>query len=596
MKHNRKSLPVRRILHWYWHFTKPRKLIFFIALALAVISTLSQDILAPYVISRAFNKIQDLYASGGEITVHGLKTYIVTYIALMLISIVFWRVQGVFGWWFEIHGERDIMNYLFNHIQRQSSRFHADNFGGALVSQANKFTAAYEKVADELMWSVLTGLTALLASVVVLATVSLPYAFGLGAFSIIYLLVMGRRTLRQMPYDRALADSESLRTAKLADSITNVATIRSFAAEEHENRLFYKQTSDTVGHYIRLLKSIMINQTISHVGTNGVSVLAFAGGVAVLSVFHAPLGVLFLAINYTMSLSRRLWESNRVVVNINRALGDSATMVEILDQQPEVQEKPGAESFTAHRGEVAFKDVVFRYQTKSKQPIFDHLNLKIKPGEKIGLVGVSGGGKTTITKLLQREMDIDSGAITIDGHNIADMRLEDVRRATSLVPQEPMLFHRSIADNIAYGRPEASQKEIEAVAKMAHAHEFIENLSEGYKTLVGERGVKLSGGQRQRVAIARAMLKNAPILILDEATSALDSESEALIQDALWRLMEDKTAIIIAHRLSTIQKMDRIIVLDKGAIVEQGSHKDLLGQNGMYARLWNRQSGGFIED
>ncbi len=211
-------------------------------------------------------------------------------------------------------------------------------------------------------------------------------------------------------------------------------------------------------------------------------------------------------------------------------------------------------------------------------------------------MGHSGSGKTTFTRLLLRFSDIDSGTISIDGQNIAYLTQDDLRRHIAYVPQEPILFHRTLAENIAYGQVDASQQEIEAVAQLAHAHDFIANLPDGYDTLVGERGVKLSGGQRQRVAIARAMLKNAPILVLDEATSSLDSESEALIQSALWRLMEGRTAIVVAHRLSTIQKMDRIVVLDEGKIIEQGTHQELLHTKGAYAKLWAHQSGGFIEE
>jgi ATP-binding cassette subfamily B protein len=228
--------------------------------------------------------------------------------------------------------------------------------------------------------------------------------------------------------------------------------------------------------------------------------------------------------------------------------------------------------------------------------LFSKLNLHIKAGEKIGLVGHSGSGKTTLTKLLLRFNDIDSGEILIDGQNVAAITQEDLRRHVAYIPQEPLLFHRSIRENIAYGKPEASDEEIEEAAKKAYATEFIDKLPAGYNTLVGERGVKLSGGQRQRIVIARAILKDAPILVLDEATSALDSESEKYIQAALMELMKKRTAIVIAHRLSTIQKMDRIIVLDHGTIVEEGSHKDLIKQNGTYAKLWAHQSGGFIEE
>jgi ATP-binding cassette subfamily B protein len=224
------------------------------------------------------------------------------------------------------------------------------------------------------------------------------------------------------------------------------------------------------------------------------------------------------------------------------------------------------------------------------------MNLHIKPGEKIALVGHSGGGKSTVTKLLLRFVDIDGGQLLVDGQSVSDVRVADLRGAIAYVPQEPVMFHRSIRENIRYGRLNASDADVISAAKKANAHEFISKLPEGYDTMVGERGVKLSGGQRQRVAIARAIIKDAPILVLDEATSALDSESEKLIQAALRELMEKRTAIVIAHRLSTIQKMDRIIVLDEGDIIEEGTHNSLLEHKGVYAKLWAHQSGGFIED
>ena len=248
-----------------------------------------------------------------------------------------------------------------------------------------------------------------------------------------------------------------------------------------------------------------------------------------------------------------------------------------------------------HHGAVEFRDVTFTHNG-ADDALFNSFNLSIKPGEKVGLVGHSGSGKTTFTRLLLRFSDIRRGEICIDGQNIATVTQDDLHESIAYVPQEPLLFHRSIAENIRYGRLNASANDIAKAAKDAHATEFIDKLPSGYDTLVGERGVKLSGGQRQRIAIARAMIKNAPILVLDEATSALDSESEVLIQAALWKLMEGRTAIVIAHRLSTIQKMDRIIVLDDGKIVEQGSHKELITENGVYAKLWAHQSGGFIEE
>jgi ATP-binding cassette, subfamily B, bacterial len=336
------------------------------------------------------------------------------------------------------------------------------------------------------------------------------------------------------------------------------------------------------------------NDSISHTMTSSLRVIAFVFGVFAVVNLHANASVLYLVVTYSSGVVDRLWQFGRVVRNVNRAFGDSAEMTEILQLEPEVKDPEIPEGLRIRRGQITFKKVSFRHD--NKEVLFKKLDLRIKPGEKVGLVGPSGGGKTTLTGLLLRFMDIESGQILIDNQDITDIRQADLRSSISYVPQEPLLFHRSLRENIRYGNLKAEDRAVEGVAKLAHAHDFIRDLPEGYQTLVGERGIKLSGGQRQRIAIARAMLKNAPILVLDEATSALDSESEVLIQDALWKLMEGRTAIVIAHRLSTIQKMDRIVVLENGRIVEQGSHKELLRSGGTYAKLWDHQSGGFMED
>lgn len=254
-----------------------------------------------------------------------------------------------------------------------------------------------------------------------------------------------------------------------------------------------------------------------------------------------------------------------------------------------------AEIPSSKRLTLALHNVGFRYPgTNGKRAAIDHFDLEVRPGEKVGVVGYSGSGKTTLTKLLLRFMDVTDGGIFLNNTNVRDLRQADLRRHISYVPQEPLLFHRSIRENIAYAAPDASDKDILAAAKAAYISEFVDDLPEGYDTIVGERGIKLSGGQRQRVAIARALLKNAPILVLDEATSALDSESEQYIQKALWKLMKNRTAIVVAHRLSTIQKMDRIVVMDKGKVVDIGTHTELLKREGIYAKLWAHQSGGYL--
>lgn len=525
-----------------------------------------------------------------------MSAYVFWYVGLVITGLFIWRVQVFITWEYQIRSLKRTAQKLFDHLQRQGSRFHADRFGGALVSQVNKFLSAYEKIMDEFTWSVTTSITAFISSLILLYFTSWPVATAIAAFSLVYIVIMTSRMKKQLPLDRALAASESDRTAKIADTITNVAAVRAFAGEDYENKLFEKQVNETTRANYALRRVAMINELVSHLGTSGIGIIAFTTGIIAVTTFDAPAGTLYLAITYTLSLSRRLWESTRVMRNLNRAFGDATDMTEVLELDTEVKDLPNPHKLVVTSGKIDFKKVNFSYQDTGNGDVFDNLSFSVEGGKKVGLVGHSGGGKTTVTMLLLRFADIQDGAIEIDGQDISKIAQADLRQHIAYVPQEPMLFHRTIFENIGYGKPDAHPEEIMKVAKLANAHEFIKDLPKGYNTLVGERGVKLSGGQRQRVAIARAMLKDAPILVLDEATSALDSESEKLIQDALWKLMQGRTAIVIAHRLSTVQKMDRIIVLEKGKVTEQGTHKQLLEKNGTYASLWAHQSGGFLEE
>ena len=299
---------------------------------------------------------------------------------------------------------------------------------------------------------------------------------------------------------------------------------------------------------------------------------------------------------YTYTITNQFNFINSGLQKLNRLFGDASGMTEVLDEPRLVDDVPGAKPIEVEKGTIDFSHLNFWYSDGGvKTKVFDDFNLHIPAGQRIGLVGRSGAGKTTLTKLLLRLSDIQEGEILIDGQNVATTTQQSLRRAVAYVPQEALLFHRTIAENISYGRPDASMEEIREAARMANALEFIEKLPEGFNTVTGERGIKLSGGQRQRIAIARAMLTNAPILVLDEATSALDSESEAQVQDALKKLMKGRTSIVVAHRLSTVANLDRIVVLDKGKIVEDGPHAELIKDDGEYASLWNRQTGAFLE-
>ncbi len=586
----------RQTVQLYWRYTRRYLPAFTVGSLGAFFAVVTQSMIPPLIVAHVFSKLQFAYAHHSALHFSMFTMDFGLFSLAMLAGIIFWRLQAYSVWQFEIKVRRDMQNDVYDHIQSQSQRFHADRFGGALVSQTNKFVNSYERLMDDLIWNVIPSITVIVVAVGVLAFVAWQCAVILTILIAAYLVLMYRRIIKQLPFNAAAAALESKQTAALADGITNMGTIRAFAGEHYESKRFAGVTGNLFRANKVLSIEVLKSEALSQFQTNGFQILALLVGLIAITNFGTSASLLYLVLSYTQNITNQLWQFSRLIRNTNRAFGDAVEMTEILAIKPEIQEPDQPEKVHIHRGEIKFNDVAFGYPENKVLPLFENLSLKVKPGEKVGLVGPSGGGKTTVTKLLLRFMDIDSGEITIDGQDITAIKQADLRSRIAYVSQEPILFHRTLAENIGYGDQTADQRVIEGVAKMANAHEFIEKLPKAYETMVGERGVKLSGGQRQRVAIARAMLKNAPILVLDEATSALDSESEVLIQDALWKLMENRTAIVIAHRLSTIQKMDRIIVLDEGKVVEQGSHKELLQKDGTYAKLWAHQSGGFINE
>jgi ATP-binding cassette, subfamily B, bacterial len=482
-------------------------------------------------------------------------------------------------------------------LLKRSMGFHNNNIGGKLVSDASDFPSGFGMLSNALFTQLLPFSITLLSGTAIIFTES--WILGLVVLGMIsFVVVTGILESRRRAGLRAvrLAATKKL-TAHLADTILNVQTVKTFAREDSEMRTHHELSSNLREMRIRDWGLAARN------GSNRIAVLIVLQAVFVFVVIrliqHDPrlLGIGIFAFSFAISLSNRLFDVNTMIRTVEDGLLLASSMTEIVQQDIEIIDQPGAKRLKVTKGAIDFNDVNFRYEDDTtKQTVFKGLDLHIKPGEKIGLVGPSGGGKSTLTRLLLRFEELNGGTITIDGQDIAAVKQGSLRDAISYVPQEPLLFHRPISDNVAYGKPNTDAADITHAAKAAHAADFINALPKGYDTVVGERGVKLSGGQRQRIAIARAILKDAPILILDEATSALDSESEVLIQDALWKLMQKRTAIVIAHRLSTIQKMDRILVLENGEIVEQGTHKQLLQNKGTYARLWGHQSGGFLED
>ena len=511
-------------------------------------------------------------------------------------SVIGWRLVLYLVWTFETAMQRDLYAQCFSKLTNQTLFFHSNKFGGSLVSQTNKLVGAVESFWDTIIWSVLPLVVSLVGSIIVLSTLLWQYALFLLIFSIVFSLVVyyGSKPMAKLTKKEAKASNKL--NGQLADVISNVLAVKSSGAEATEQKFFTKTVNSWRNSSLDVMRGFLKVSTIYSSINMVIKIGAIAFAVYAAQNNLVSVASVYLIITYTGSVAHELWNMNGIMRNYNRIIGNANDMVEILQTPTTLIDKSSSKLEVAS-GKISMDKITFTHDEGQGDTLFHDFSLDIKPGEKIGLVGASGSGKTTLTKLLLRFADIDSGKITIDGQDISKVTQASLRAKIAYVPQEPLLFHRSVRENIAYGRPDATDTEIEEAAKKAGAYDFIVGLKDGFDTMVGERGIKLSGGQRQRVAIARAILKDAPILVLDEATSALDSESEALIQKSLETLMENRTSIVIAHRLSTIAKLDRIIVLKNGKIVEDGSHDKLINKKrGVYAKLWARQSGGFIEE
>lgn len=490
----------------------------------------------------------------------------------------------------------DIHMTNFNHLLSQEYDFFTNNFGGSLVAQANRYERAYELFHATVFLEIIGQLISVTAALGIMIYYNLAVGLVSALFWAASVVFVGYLGVKRMPLRRYAVAADTSRTGELADAVTNAITVKSFASEKSESRRYNKTVTELVARTRKSWNVGIRNNVTIQILSGILQLIVLVGGIQAVQNHRMSVAIFLLFEVYILRMIDSISKASLFVRQFEGFLGDAHEMTELLERTPLVLDKLSPYHFSLENSEIAFKDVSFTYENRNKDLLFDTLNLIVSPGEHVGLVGPSGGGKSTITRLLLRFHDIQAGTISIDGHNIASIKQADLHSSISYVPQEPLLFHRSLRENIAYGKPSATTEEVVEVARQAHAHEFIRKLPNGYETLVGERGVKLSGGQRQRVAIARAMLKNAPILLLDEATSALDSESEKLIQAALRKLMENKTTLVIAHRLSTIQRMDRIIVLSDGKIIEEGTHQSLLKSQNLYARLWAHQSGGFLEE
>lgn len=575
------------VLKSFWVVVKRFKLSFFTIIIGSAVAA-GMDIYIPF----KFLKLWNVLSTNNFNLVKDAQHIMLVILGLGLLRWVIRRSVGTFNSYFQASAIAGLKVQAFSYMVGHSHSFFANNFGGSLTQRINKYARSFERLMDSLVDNGIPLVIRATGTIIAIYSLFPKYSYILMIFSFVFLLTSLIYTRLKLKYDILAAESDTKTTGALADSISNHSSIQLFAGHEYEKV--------RVGGVIdNQKKATMINwflwnilSTIQALYTVVVEFIVFWIAIKDWRLGLVGLPVMILVQNYLGRLTENLWSFSSIVRTFYDGFADAQEMALILNTPYSVEDKITNE-LNEVKGEVVFDGVTYIYENNN-QKVFDNFSLKINSGEKMAVVGSSGAGKSTFVRLLMRLFDLQTGKIFIDGVDISTVSQKNLREKIGFVPQDPVLFHRTLMENIRYGRRDATDEEVMRAAGLAHCDEFIGNLPKGYDTYVGERGIKLSGGERQRVAIARAILKNAPILVLDEATSALDSESESLIQDALHNLIEGKTVIVIAHRLSTIRGMNRIIVISHGKIVEDGKHDELVkNEGGIYKKLWDIQSGGF---
>ncbi|MFJ6777726.1 ABC transporter ATP-binding protein [Streptomyces yangpuensis] len=560
------------------------------AMLLPALGNIGIFYIAPLIVAKLVGRI----AGGGATGFDAMLPYVLGFAGVLLLAETLWRIGLHCLNRLDAHGIEHLYVIGMDELFAKDAAFFHDNFAGSLTKRVLSFASRFEEFVDTLTFSVMGSFVPLLFASVVLWQYDPMLVAGLLTLITLTAVCVTPLIRRRQSLVAQREEAIARVSGHVADSLMNMDTVRAFAAEDRE----------AAEHRSRVAQSRRLTLRSWDYGNLRIDTL-----VAPLSVLTNVLGLvlavalgagehgveaIIVAFTYYANATRIMFEFNQIYRRLESSMTEAAQFTELLLETPTVLDPATPEPLRTEGSGVRFEAVNFTHG--GGRPLFEGLELDVPGGSKIGLVGRSGGGKTTLTRLLLRMTDVDGGRILIGGQDISRLRQADLRSRLAYVPQDPAMFHRTLRDNIAFARPGATEAEIRRAAEAAHVTEFADALPDGFDTMVGERGVKLSGGQRQRVALARAVLRDAPILLLDEATSALDSESELLVQEALWRLMEGRTALVVAHRLSTVATMDRLVVLDRGRIVEQGSHQELLATEGAYAKLWKHQSGGFLHD